>query len=91
MKNNKLYKFKHYLIDERGPLNYELGVKHNNSQDLKDLYLFSNGIIIAKLSDVKKWKYNYGPNAYRFEVNQKESIDIDTNLDLILARHLLTK
>lgn len=83
-----VYKFKHYLIDEKGPINYKLGLNHSNSQDLKDLYLFSNGIIIAKLSDVKKWKYNYGPNAYRFEVNQKESIDIDTKEDYIFAKTL---
>ena len=80
-----VYKFKHYMMDEKGPLNYKLGVAHLNSQDLPALDLFTNGILIAPIESVKKWHYNYGANAYRFEVGQKASIDIDTKYDYLAA------
>jgi CMP-N-acetylneuraminic acid synthetase len=80
-----IYKFKHYLMDESGPLNYKLGLNHLNSQDLPSLDLFTNGILIAPIESVKKWHYNYGPKAYRFEVDQKASIDIDTKYDYLSA------
>lgn len=80
-----IYKFKHYMMDKNGPLNYKLGVAHLNSQDLPALDLFTNGILIAPIESVKKWHYNYGPNAYRFEVDQKASIDIDTKYDYLAA------
>ena len=86
-----VYKFKHYLMDKNGPLNYQLGENHSNSQDLSELSLFTNGILISKLSDVKKWKYNYGPNSYKFAVNQTQSIDIDTEEDYIFAKSLYNK
>ena len=78
-----VYKFKHYMMDENGPLNYKLGTAHLNSQDLPALDLFTNGILMAPISSVKKW--HYGPNAYRYEVNQKASIDIDTKCDYLAA------
>ena len=80
-----VYKFKHYLMDKNGPLNYKLGLSHKNSDQLPALDLFTNGIIFAPIFSVKKWKYNYGPNPYRFEVDQKASIDIDTELDYLTA------
>lgn len=79
-------KFKHYLMDEHGPHNYKLGEAHTNSQDLPDLHLFTNGMLIADISNVKKWRYNYGPKAYRMEVTQIESIDIDTKEDYETAK-----
>ncbi|EAI9668226.1 acylneuraminate cytidylyltransferase family protein [Campylobacter jejuni] len=80
-----IYKFKHYMLDEKGPLNYKLGLAHQNSQDLPALDFFTNGILFAPIEFVKKWHYNYGPKAYRFEVNQKASIDIDTKYDYLAA------
>ena len=80
-----VYKFKHYLMDKNGPLNYELGLSHKNSDQLQGLDLFTNGIIFAPILSVKKWNYNYGPKAYRFDVDQKASIDIDTKLDYLAA------
>jgi CMP-N-acetylneuraminic acid synthetase len=80
-----IYKFKHYMMDKNGPLNYKLGTAHLNSQDLPALDLFTNGILIAPIDSVKKWHYNYGPKAYRLEVNQKSSIDIDTKCDYFAA------
>lgn len=80
-----VYKFKHYMLDENGPINYNLGLAHQNSQDLPALDFFTNGIIYAPIESVKKWHYHYGPKAYRFEVNQKASIDIDTKYDYLAA------
>lgn len=76
-----VYPFNHYLLNRDGPLNYSLGVAHQNTQELNGIDLFTNGILFAPIQDVKKWRYNYGPNALRFYVNQLESIDIDTKLD----------
>ena len=81
-----IYKFKHYLMDENGPLNYQLGAGHKNSENLPEFDLFTNGILIAPILSVKKWRYNYGPKAYRFEVNQKAAIDIDTEYDYLAAK-----
>lgn len=81
-----VYPYKHYLMDESGPLNYQLGTQHTNSQDLPNLYQFTNGLLIADIENVKKWQYNYGPKAYRVEVNQMESIDIDTKEDYEIAK-----
>lgn len=80
-----VYKFKHYLMNDDGPMNYKLGEAHSNSQDLPSYDLFTNGILIAPIKSVRKWKYNYGPKAYRYEVDQKTSIDIDTKLDYLAA------
>lgn len=80
-----IYKFKHYMMDNNGPLNYKLGLAHLNSQDLPALDLFTNGILFAPIKSVKEWHYNYGENAFRFEVNQRASIDIDTKLDYLAA------
>jgi N-acylneuraminate cytidylyltransferase len=80
-----IYKFKHFLMDEKGPLNFGFGAEHKNSEDLPELHLFTNGIVISPISSVKKWRYHFGPKAYRFEVDQKASNDIDTRLDYLAA------
>lgn len=80
-----IYKFKHYLLDKNGPINFQTGLKHLNSEYLPALDFFTNGILFAPIESVRKWHYNYGPKAYRFEVNQKASIDIDTKYDYLAA------
>jgi N-acylneuraminate cytidylyltransferase len=80
--------FQHYLMDESGPLNYQLpmmGAEHSNSQDLPRLHAFTNGVLLAPIKSVKDWRYNYGPNAFRFEVAQDVAIDIDTCYDYSAA------
>lgn len=76
-----VYPFNHYLLDREGPLNYSRGVAHQNSQELDGIDLFTNGILFAPIEDVRKWRYNYGANPFRYRVDQKQSIDIDTDLD----------
>lgn len=79
-------KHQHYLFDENGPINFEYGAKHKNSDHLPVLHLFTNGIIIAPIASVRAWRYNYGPKAYRLEIDQQESIDIDTFWDYLCAK-----
>lgn len=78
--------FKHYLMDANGPVNYQLGdAGHVNSQDLPVLEVFTNGVVIAPIRDVRNWRYNYGTNAYRLRVPQDVAIDIDTKADYLAA------
>ena len=86
--------FQHYLLDEKGPLNYELpsdSAAHSNSQDLPKWHAFTNGILLAPIKSVSKWRYNYGPKAYRFMVDQDVAIDIDTVYDYEFAKAMYAK
>ncbi len=78
--------FKRYLWDDDGPVNYELGVKHVPSQQLKPLYFCTDGILIAPREKMIAWKYFHGLNPYRYILDKRTSIDIDDGLDLACAR-----
>lgn len=77
-----------YLMDEKGPLNFKMGLEHKNSEQLPLLYHFTNGINIAPKHKLKEWHYNYGPNAYRLLVNKREAVDIDDLYDYEIAKAL---
>lgn len=77
--------YQHYLMDSKGPLNYELGENHKNSDQLEKLHLFTNGILICSTQNLIKWGYNYGAKAYRLIIPQEKSIDIDTKWDYLTA------
>lgn len=79
-------KYQHFLLDENGPMNFSAGLKHVNSQDLPVYYYFTNGIILSPKESVVKWKYHFGPDVFRMEINQNEAIDIDTYWDYIIAK-----
>lgn len=81
-----LYPFKHYLFDSKGPLNFKPGIKHSYSQYLPEMYLYTNGINFAKKKDMLEWKFNFGPNPYRYIVSQSKAIDIDTYEDYLVAK-----
>lgn len=78
--------FKRYLWDENGPVNYELGVKHVPSQQLPALYFVTDGILLAPREDMIKWSYFHGPNPLKFPLDKRCSVDIDDELDLLVAR-----
>ena len=78
--------FRRYIWDDKGPLNYELGVKHVPSQQLLPLYYVTDGILIAPREKMIEWKYFHGRNPYRFILDKRTSIDIDDGLDLACAR-----
>lgn len=79
-------KFKRYLWDENGPVNYELGIRHVPSQQLPPLYFVTDGILLAPREKMIEWKYFHGHNPYRFILDKRTSIDIDDGLDLVCAR-----
>ena len=79
-------KFKRYLWDDNGPLNYELGLRHVPSQQLKPLYYVTDGILIAPRNKMIEWKYFHGTNPYRYILDKRTSIDIDDGLYLACAR-----
>lgn len=83
--------FQHYIMDEKGPVNYKLGLEHSNSQELPNWRLFTNGVLFTPIDNLQKWKYNYGPNCFQFEIKQQFSIDIDTPVDYEIAKILYEK
>lgn len=80
---------KSYYMDDNGPINFETGLKHQNSEYLKPIYHFTNGINICPKEKLAEWHYNYGPNPYRLEVNKREAADIDDMYDYVCAKALL--
>lgn len=78
-----------YLMDEKGPLNFSMGLAHKNSEQLPMLYHFTNGINIAPKEKIKEWHYNYGPKAYRLLINKREASDIDDIYDYECAKAML--
>lgn len=77
-----------YLMDEKGPLNFKMGLEHKNSEQLPLLYHFTNGINLAPKNKIIEWHYNYGPKAYRLLVNKREAADIDDIYDYVIAKAL---
>lgn len=77
---------KRYLWDENGPINYELGVKHVPSQQLPNLYIVTDGILIAPRKKMIEWSYFHGKNPYKYIVDKRTAVDIDDGLDLVCAR-----
>lgn len=79
-------RIKRYLWDEDGPLNYELGLKHVPSQQLPDLYIVTDGILIAPREKMIEWSYFHGRHPYKFIVDKRTAVDVDDGLDLATAR-----
>lgn len=77
---------KRYLWDENGPVNYELGLKHVPSQQLPNLYIVTDGILLAPRKKMIEWSYFHGKNPYRFIIDKRTAVDIDDGLDLAVAR-----
>ena len=79
-------KFKRYLWDDNGPVNYKLGKAHVPSQQLPELYFVTDGILLAPRTKMIEWNYFHGPNPYKFPIDKRSSVDIDDGLDLSCAR-----
>jgi N-acylneuraminate cytidylyltransferase len=77
---------KRYLWDNKGPINYELGLKHVPSQELPDIFIVTDGVILAPRLKMIDWAYFHGKNPYRFIVDKRTGVDIDDGLDLAVAR-----
>lgn len=77
--------FKRYIWNDEGPLNYQLGLKHVPSQELKNLYYVTDGILLAPRQKMIEWAYFHGIRPYMFQLSRIKSIDIDDQLDLDIA------
>lgn len=77
---------KRYLWDDNGPVNYELGLKHVPSQQLPNLYIVTDGILLAPREKMIEWSYFHGKNPYRYVMDKRSAVDIDDGLDLACAR-----
>lgn len=77
---------KRYLWDETKPLNYELGIKHVPSQQLPDLYVVTNGILLAPREKMIEWAYFFGLHPYKFVLEKFAAVDVDDELDLLQAQ-----
>jgi len=77
---------KRYLWDEQGPINYKLGLKHVPSQQLPNLYIITDGILLAPREKMVEWSYFHGKNPYKYVVDKRTAVDVDDGLDLICAR-----
>jgi CMP-N-acetylneuraminic acid synthetase len=79
-------RFKRYIWNEEGPLNYELGLKHVPSQQLPTLYFVTDGILLAPRIKMIEWSYFHGRHPYKYIVDKRTGCDIDDGLDLACAR-----
>lgn len=79
-------RIKRYLWDEKGPINYELGIKHVPSQQLPEMYIVTDGVLLAPREKMIDWSYFHGTNPYKFIVDKRTAVDIDDGLDLACAR-----
>lgn len=79
-------KIKRYLWDSKGPINYELGLKHVPSQELPDLFIVTDGILLAPREKMIEWSYFHGRNPYKYIIDKRSAVDIDDGLDLVQAR-----
>ena len=72
------------------PLNYDLE-NVPNSQDLPDVVKLNYGITIAKRKVMKDLGRVVGDNPGFLKISERESIDIDTNFDLQVARGIINE
>jgi N-acylneuraminate cytidylyltransferase len=78
--------FRRYIWDDKGPLNYKLGIHHVPSQNLPPLYRVTDGILLAPRLKMIEWQYFHGSSPYLFKMDKRSSIDIDDVYDLACAK-----
>ena len=84
-----LHPMQSFYLDKSGPINFETGLNHKNSEFLEPIYHFTNGINLAPKQKIAEWHYNYGPNPYKLMVNKREAADIDDIYDYVQALAML--
>ena len=81
--------YRHYLLDDKGPLTFKWGPEHRNSQELPMLHFFTDGMQIAPREKMLEWSYYFGHNPYRMEVDKRSAVDIDDVYDYEFAKVML--
>lgn len=84
-------KLNRFVMDKNGPVNYQKGLKHKNSEQLDDLLLFTNGVVIAPREKMIEWKYTWGNVPFMLEIDKKTGIDISDQYDYEVAKFLLAQ
>ena len=79
-----------FIISEKlQPLNYSWGPWHQYSQFLEKFFYITGALFITTKQNMLKNRYVISRNPFLFEVNNYESIDIDSEYDFELAKILL--
>lgn len=73
-----------YLWQDSKPLNYSLE-RHPNSQTLMPYYMMTFGILLIERALGVRYRYFIGKKPYLLELSAAESVDIDTEEDLVMA------
>jgi len=81
---------KHHMWLDGKPLNYDIQ-KSPNSQDLPDILSLNYGINIIKRTDMLQYKNIVTPTPTFYVLDEIESVDIDTELDFLVAETLYKK
>ena len=85
-------KVKEFILTDKGlPVNYAFGQWHKYSQFLPTFYNVAGSLFIGQLSKMKSLKYVIGTEPILYQVEEKESIDIDTELDYEFAQYMYNK
>ncbi len=79
--------FKKYLYGDGKFINFNPD-KHVPSQKLPDWKIIVNGFFIADRIKMINWKFVYGKTPYLCEIDKKAAIDIDDDVDYIVAKTL---
>lgn len=79
-----------YIWHKNNPINYKLDYAPN-SQDLPNYFAPTFGVIIANREAMLKSRNFICDNPYFYPISDKESIDIDTELDFEFAEFLYKK
>jgi len=77
--------FKKYVWDDRGPVNYKLGLAHVPSQELPQWY-FVFGASIAPRETMIRLHHHIGNDPYKYPLPKVSCVDVDDELDLAAAR-----
>ena len=84
-----VYPSSHYFLDiKKRPINFNFGLWHSYSQGLDPVYMFPYAGTTCKLGDLRKVNYMIPQKFEYFELNQFESIDIDTKEEFEMAQWL---
>jgi len=75
-----------FLLDNNGPLNFRTRIDYKDVNELPDLFIFTNGIVIAPRMDMIKWRYNWGVMPFKLEIDKKTAIDICDAYDYEYAK-----
>jgi len=83
--------FKSFLLDEHGVLQalFDEEMTNQRRQDLPSVYAANGAIYVFCWSDFNEKNAFPSNGSYPYIMNEKDSLDIDTNEDILLLKHLI--